>query len=129
MTSPQKPLHFAETIFANTDFINARSMDTILNRTNIFIRSQMVTSDYLAGGGDGDSALLKKESITKGEDAQSMLESYFKLMSPVSPKNEGRTTDLAHSKAYKNCQASGSTMITTNVFLLLAVTSIAAYLS
>lgn len=93
----------------------------------------MITSDYLATGGDGYKALLNKESQTKGEDATSMLESYFKLLSPVAPVDEGRTTDISRMNlvAKDDCSSSGSTMITTNAFvqILLVITSIVTYLS
>ena len=84
----------------------------------------MVTSDYLSTGGDGYSMLKEQEGSTKGEDALSLLESYFKLRSPVSPPVEGRTVDLARLNMIKKGDCtSGSNVVTINGFLQIILSA------
>ena len=87
----------------------------------------MITSDYLASGGDGYSVLKESESVTKGEDALSLLERYFEIMSPVSPGDEGRTVDIARSKIITkdDCPKSGSVTVTTNSVVQLFLLAVA----
>jgi len=74
-----------------------------------------VTSDYLATGGDGYSALLEYESTTKGEDALQLLEKHFEKMSPVSPADEGRVVDI--SGDVSDCPSSASQLSINHIVI------------
>lgn len=55
----------------------------------------MVTSGYLANGGDGYEPLSHYTKLNPGPTALFLLESYIEARSPIFPVQEGRIVDIA----------------------------------
>lgn len=77
----------------------------------------VVTSDYLAWGGDGFSSLQKYEKVTKGMGALELLEKHFKRMSPVRIGNEERVVDISGATA--SCPTSSASYFCASLFLAI----------
>ncbi|XP_066922583.1 snake venom 5'-nucleotidase-like isoform X2 [Clytia hemisphaerica] len=84
---------------------------------------KLVTSSYLADGGDGYTMLKKNEGLVKGEDALNALDAYFSKMSPVTAKVEGRVIDISTDDLYRHSSSSAlrSGSINSMVFFLCLV--------